>query len=501
MSQSASRPTSSHMPLLVVMYASAFVAAFNENIINVALVDIMGDLSVGATTAQWLITGYMVLASIVTASMAFLSRRLSTRRLFFVASACLLVGEVACYVAPTFAVLLPCRIIQAIGSGMLFPLMMNVVLAVAPKQRMGLFLSIGGACITLGPAFGPVISGLAATLFGWRAIFVLPALAMAVLALVGVRVVEDVSTPQAATLDVPSLVELSVGLTCFVYGLSELTCALPLALGALVVALVVLALFVRRQGRIAEPLLDLRPMRNPRFWPACLLVVVAMMETFSMSVLLPLYFEGACGTDALVAGLLILPAIAVNAVTSVVGGRVMDARGEWPLLPVGFALVVVGQVLVWSVSESLAMGLVVAATVVVYAGVGLVLSPSQTAGLRHLSQDEYPHGTALLNTFVMIAASIGPSLFVGILSSGAASAAASGLAASASEAAGFAQAVLVAAVIGAAGLALSVGYARKARTEKAMPPQSQGPSGAGADDQVISEKDASGRARREGVRA
>ncbi|MDD3177374.1 MAG: MFS transporter, partial [Atopobiaceae bacterium] len=412
MSQSRSRAADGHMLLLVVMYAAAFVAAFNENIVNVALIDIMGDLSVGATTAQWLITGYMVLASVITASMGYLSRRLSTRCLFFVAVASILVDEVLCMVAPTFEVLLVCRIIQAVGSGMLFPLMMNVVLAVAPRERMGFFLAIGGACITLGPAFGPVVSGLAATLFGWRAIFVVPAVAMAVLGGIGLKAVRNVSETSAAVLDVPSLVELAVGLTCFVYGLTELSTSVLLACGLLVAAAVVLALFVRRQGRIAEPLLDLRPMRNPRFWPACLLVVVAMMETFSMSVLLPLYFEGACGTSALVAGLLVLPAILGNAVTAVVGGRIMDGRGEWPLLPLGFALVLVGQLLVCAASPSMDMVLVMALTILVYAGVGLVFSPSQTAGLRTLPADEYPHGTALINTFVMVAASVGSSLFV-----------------------------------------------------------------------------------------
>ena len=88
----ASDAAASALPMLAVMCLATFVAAFNENIINVALVDIMGTFSVGAMTAQWLVTGYMIVTSIFT------------------------------------------------------------------------------ACITLGPACGPVVSGLTVTLFGWRAI-------------------------------------------------------------------------------------------------------------------------------------------------------------------------------------------------------------------------------------------------------------------------------------------------------------------------------------------
>lgn len=410
------------------MYIAAFVAAFNENIINVALHDIMAAFSVSATTAQWLVSGYMIVTSIFTAIMAFLSGRFSTRKLLFFACGCMVAGEVLCLVAPSFGVLLSSRILQAAGSGILFPLMMNVVLSCAPREKLGLYLSLVGACITLGPAFGPVISGLMCTLFGWRAVFVVP---------------------------------LAAGITAFVYSVGEFSTNLIAGIVALFAAIVLLGLFAARQLKLEHPVLNVRPMASVRFWPACLLVVVSMMTTFSMSVLLPLYFEGAYGMTALVAGLLILPAIACNAVTSIVGGRVMDARGAWPLLPVGFALIAVGQTAISMTAASMNIGVVVALTVVVYAGVGLVLSPSQTAGLETLPAAEHPHGTALLNTWNMIAASFGPSLFIGLLSSSAATAGAAGVATDVDQAIGFAAAVRVAAVIAVVGFVTSLVYARR----------------------------------------
>lgn len=459
----AARTRTSAMPFLVTMYIAAFVAAFNENIINVALTDIMGAFSVSATTAQWLVSGYMIVTSIFTAIMAFLSGRFSTRGLLFTACGCLIVGEVLCLVAPSFGMLLPSRILQAAGSGILFPLMMNVVLARAPREKLGLYLSLGGACITLGPAFGPVVSGLMVTLFGWRAIFVVPLVGGIAVVLLGLRFVENVGERKNMQLDLPSLVLLAAGLTAFVFSVGEISANLALGLAVLAASLVVLGLFAARQLRLGQPLLNVRPMGNLRFAPACLLVVVAMMTTFSMSVLLPLYFEGAFGMTALAAGLLILPAIAVNAVTSIVGGRVMDARGAWPLLPVGFALIAVGQFAISAVAGSMNLLAVVLLTVVVYAGVGLVLSPSQTAGLEVLPAAEHPHGTALLNTWNMIAASFGPSLFIGLLSGSAATAQAAGAAANQAQATGFASAVTVAAVIAIAGLLVSIAYARASK--------------------------------------
>ena len=82
-SQKQTQSPSTASAILVVMYVAAFVAAFNENIINVALHDIMAAFSVSATTAQWLVSGYMIVTSIFTAIMAFLSGRFSTRKLLF----------------------------------------------------------------------------------------------------------------------------------------------------------------------------------------------------------------------------------------------------------------------------------------------------------------------------------------------------------------------------------------------------------------------------------
>ena len=459
--QKTQADASANSAFLVVMYVAAFVAAFNENIINVALHDIMSAFSVSATTAQWLVSGYMIVTSIFTATMAFLSGRFSTRKLLFFACGCMVAGEVLCLLAPSFAVLLPSRILQAAGSGILFPLMMNVVLSCAPREKLGLYLSLGGACITLGPAFGPVISGLMCTLFGWRAVFIVPLVGGIVVAAVGAKLVRNVGERMDTTLDILSVLLLAAGITAFVYAVGEFSTNVMTGVVALVVAVVLLGLFAARQLKLDHPVLNVRPMASSRFWPACLLVVVSMMTTFSMSVLLPLYFEGAYGMTALAAGLFILPAIAFNAVTSVAGGRVMDTHGAWPLLPIGFALIAAGQIAISLTAASMNIGVVVALTVVVYAGVGLVLSPSQTAGLETPPAVEHPHGTALLNTWNMIAASFGPSLFIGLLSSSAAVAGAAGTAANVAQAIGFAAAVRVAAVIAVVGFIVSLVYARR----------------------------------------
>lgn len=455
--------SNNNLTMLYVLFAAAFIAAFNENIINVGLSDIMTAFAIDANTANWLVTGYMIVTAIVVTVVAFLSRRFNLRAIFFGGAAIFIIGCVLALAAPTFPLLLICRLLQAVGTGVFIPTMMNTVLVVTPRKKLGTFLSIGGCCITFGPAFGPVVSGLMITQFGWRSMFIVPACAMVLILIAGFVLVRNIGKQEAVKLDVASLIMSIIGLTTLVYGLSQITVT-PLVAGiSLIMGIAIIAAFALRQSRIENPLINLAPLYNPRFSCACLLVIVAMMTTFSMSVLLPLYFEGAGGVDALVAGGLILIPILINAGTAVLGGRILDNRGEWPLLPAGFLLISLGQVAVCFTAGSINLTWVVVASCIVYAGVGFIFSPSQTAGLRTLPPEQNPHGVGIMSVLIQISAAIGPSLFVGVLSSTLTHSLTNNATEEAATASGFSAAVAVAAGIACIGLVIAYAYARKAR--------------------------------------
>ena len=424
--------------LLVVLYASAFLAGFNENLVNMALMSIMGEYGVDSVAAQWLVTGYMIVATIVVMCMAFMYRRFKLRPLYFAAAAFTLVGSVMGLFATSFELLMAARLVQAAGSGIFIPLMMNTVMVVVPKRKLGTFLSIGGCMITFGPALAPTVCGALITSAGWHSVFAVPLAAMAVLTLMALFAVKNMGF-SPAHLDISSAVLSAVFLCALSLGLVELTIDVPLAVGSLAVAAVTAVLFVLRQLRCEHPLIDLTPMKSRAFWPSVVLTTIAMMGSFSMSVLLPLYLEGGTGLTAFAAGLLMLVPVLANAGTTLLGGRIMDARGEWPLLPATF------------VAALLIMG-----------GTGFIFSPSQTAGLRTLPQEMNPFGVAISTTFVQIAACIGPSLYTGIMSTAQAGALAAGADVALATAQGFSIAMVVAACIAAAGCALALVYSRAA---------------------------------------
>ena len=457
------------MPFLAVLYGAGFVSAFNENLVSVALVDVMAEFGITAGMAQWLVTGYMITTSIIVVVSAFLVQRFSLRKLFFTASICMIAGEFLCIVLPTYPLVLAARLLQAVGTGFFIPLMMNSVMAVAPREKLGTLLSIGSACIVMGPAFAPVISGAAATFFGWRFIFVFPMVACAVFALMGLKLLHNIGETKRIPLDVFSLILAGIGLTLFVYGIGAVSSNLVVGLVTTVAGLAVLAAFVVRQGRLEVPMLEMSLMRNWRFSISCILVVVSMMMALPMGVLIPLFLVGTHGLSALMAGIAVLPAALINAFTAGMGGRIIDKKGPFPLIPIGYALVLIGLLgMIWGGAVG-NLPFVLVACVFVFGGVGFSMNPSQTTGLRILPPPMHPHGISIGNVLILVAASIGTSLYVGVLESAQFHALAQGATEQSAILSGFIAALVVAAIIALVGLIVSIFYAWKNDNKRIAP--------------------------------
>lgn len=449
--------------MLPVVFAAAFIGAFNESFINTALVDIMAEFSIDAGTAQWLVSGYMVVTAIVVTVVAFLIKRFPFRRLFLVSAAVMALGSALCMVAPNFPTLLAARLASCIGAGFFVPAMMSVTTLLAPEGKMASYLAIGNATATVGPAVGPFVAGAIVTAFGWRFSFIAPLAFVAAVFVAGLFCVHEVGPLEELKLDGPSFALAAVGLTLFVLGIGQMTTMFVVGSLSAVAGVALMAVFVMRQERISNPLLDMAPVHVRGFMPATALVFCTMMVAFSMPVLLPLYYELSAGLSAFMAGaLLVLPVIA-NIATAPVAGRIMDRHGEWPLLPGGFLAIALGATVVAACGALDALPGVVAGSVVALGGVGLTFATCMASGLRRLDRSINAYGVGIMQVLTQAATCIGPSLLVGIMSAVAAQRQLAGAADPVAQAAGFAAAAFVLAAFSCAAFVGSVLYARHAR--------------------------------------
>ncbi|MCQ4847384.1 MFS transporter [Gordonibacter pamelaeae] len=401
--------------IVAVAAFAAFLATFNETFLNVAFAPIMADLGVDVSTVQWLATAYMLGAAVMVPVSAFAYRSVPTRPLFVGTVALLVVGSVIGALAPSFPVLLAGRIVQALGTGLLIPIGMNITLEVAPREKLGTYMGIMGAMTTLGPSLSVIVAGVLLAAFSWHMLMAVFAVLSAACLVFGAVMLGDIAKLTHPKLDAPSVALVGVALIGLMYGVSTVfSGSIAVAVGAAVVGAAFLVLFVRRQKRLEQPLIDLRPLSVRPFAVGVVVNMLSLVTIFAMNIIVPTYLQSVLGMDSLVASLALFPAIMLSCVASLLAGRVYDRHGARVLLPVGFLLIGVFAALV-SVFISTGSVLVIALLYIpVICGSALIIGPVQSFALSHLDPELNPHGVTVMSTGFQIAGCIGSSLFTGV---------------------------------------------------------------------------------------
>ncbi|GAA3404309.1 MDR family MFS transporter [Paenibacillus hodogayensis] len=408
-------------PIMFALIIGMFVAALNETLMGNALPELMKSFGVSAATAQWLSTAYMLVVGVLVPVTAILQQWFTTRQIFLSAMSLFFVGTVTSAVSPEFGVLLVGRIIQAIGTGMLLPLVMNVIMTIYPPEKRGGAMGMLGLVVMFAPAIGPTISGLIVDGLSWRWLFYLVTPFALLSIIIGAAVLKNVSEVTKPRVDFLSIVLSTIGFGGIVYGFSsagEHGWSEPEVIWTIAAGGVSLLLFVWRQLLLKQPVMDLRAFRYPTFALVAVLLFVLMMTFFSSAIMLPMFMQGVLLVTAFKSGLILLPGGIVNGFMAPVSGKLFDKFGPRVLVIPGLAIAVVSLWQFTRFDEATSTGFLVAVHIALMIGIALVMMPAQTAGLNQLPSHLHPHGTAILNTLQQVSGAIGTALYISIMSGG-----------------------------------------------------------------------------------
>ena len=404
--------------IVAVLVFSAFIAVFNETILNVALSPLMVEMKVTAGTIQWIITAYMIVVAVLVPVTAFLIQSFETKQLYLGAMTLLLLGTICAACSGSFVMLLISRMLQASGTGMMIPIMMNTVLLVTPPENRGSAMGICGCAISLGPALGPTVAGIVLQFLTWHALFIMLIPIIILAMILGSIYLVNVSTITKPKIDFISIILSSIGFGGTIYGISSVSGNGNIKMIGIIfiIGILSLILFGKRQLSLKQPMLDIRTFKYPIFSIGVVLVMISMMTIFTMNVMLPMFLQGALRTTTFVAAMTLLPAALANGVVTPIGGKIYDKFGVKVLVPVGFTIILVALFILSRSNSDTSLIKIIVLYVLVCIGVGITMSPCQTSALNQLPKEYYPHGVAILNTLQQISAAIGSSLFIGIMS-------------------------------------------------------------------------------------
>ncbi|WP_397327116.1 MDR family MFS transporter [Paenibacillus oceani] len=411
------------LPILISLIIGAFFSILNETLLNIAFPQLVIELNVSPSTLQWLATGYMLVVGVLVPASALLVQWFTTRQMFLGAMILFAIGTLICGIAPGFSFLLVGRLLQAGGTGLMLPVLMNTILVLYPPEKRGAAMGSIGLVIMFAPAIGPTLSGLILESLQWRWLFFL-VLPFAIFSIVFAFIyLKNVSTPTKPKVDVLSIVLSTLGFGGIVYGFSSSGeghggWSSPQVYGTVLVGAVALLLFVFRQLRVREPLMDLRAFQFPMFSLTTVLLIIMMMTLFSTMSLLPFLFQGALGLTVFASGLLMLPGSLLNGLISPLTGKLFDKFGPRALVIPGTAFLVVIMWFFTQVSVETPKTTFLILHICMMVAISMIMMPAQTNGLNQLPPRYYPHGTAILNTLQQVAGAIGVAFFISVMSSG-----------------------------------------------------------------------------------
>lgn len=408
--------------MIAILFVGAFVSFLNNSLLNVALPSIMVDLEIkDYSTVQWLSTGYMLVSGVLIPASAFLITRFSNRSLFITSMALFTLGTALAAFAPNFGVLLTGRMIQAAGSSVMGPLLMNIMLVSFSREKRGTAMGVFGLVMITAPAIGPTLSGYIVEYYDWRLLFemILPLAVISVL--LAVWKLENVMEQNKhATLDYFSVVLSSIGFGGLLYGFSSASSdgwTDTIVLTTIIVGSIALIAFIVRQLKMDEPLLDLRVYKYPMFALGSVIAIVNAVAMFSGMILTPAYVQSVRGISPLDSGLMMLPGAIIMGIMSPITGRLFDKFGPRMLAVVGLTITAISTYMLAHLQINSSYPYIILVYTLRMFGMSMVMMPIMTNGLNQLPTTLNPHGTAVNNTAQQVSGSIGTAVLVTIMNS------------------------------------------------------------------------------------
>ncbi|NKQ52214.1 multidrug efflux MFS transporter [Amycolatopsis sp. K13G38] len=459
-------------PMVVrLLVLATFVVILNETIMINAIPRLMESLRITEQSAQWVSTAFMLTMAAVIPVTGWFLQRVSTRRAFGIAMGVFLTGTVVAAAAPVFEVLLLGRIVQAVGTAVMMPLLMTTLMTVVPEQDRGRVMGNVTLAMSVAPALGPTVSGLILQFGSWRLLFLVVLPIAAVVTVFGLRRVDNVGEPAVSSIDWPSVVVATLGFGGLVYGLSlfgETGGSVAVGIGIVVAGALAIAVFVLRQLKLQRggaPLLDLRTFLHRTYTLSLVLMAVGFLAMLGSMILLPLYLQNLRGLSPLQTGLLVMPGGLAMGLLGPTVGKVFDRFGSRPLVLPGSIGTVLALAGFTQVSATMPYWEVLGLHVLLMLSLATTFTPVFTLGMGALPPHLYSHGSSMLGTLQQVAAAFGTALVVTVMSSRATHLAAQGVAAVPAQIGGMKLAFVVATALALVTIVVAVRLPNRAPAE------------------------------------
>ncbi|MFE6820967.1 MFS transporter [Streptomyces sp. NPDC057690] len=378
---SSPTPRTHYRITYVVLCIGVSSFALLQSLVNPVLPTIQDRLRTDQSTVSWVLTAYLLSASVCTPIIGRIGDKVGKQRMLVVALSALATGSLLAALAPSIGVLIVARAIQGIGGGVL-PLTFGIIRDEFPRERAAAAVGTTGALVAAGGGVGLMLAGPVVSALGYRWLFWTPMIITVVAAVAAAIVVPSSPDRTPGKINLGTTLLLSAWLVALLLGVSQGSVwgwSSGRILGLLAAAAVLLVVWIVCESRSEQPLVNMAMMRIPTVWTVNLTALLFGIGMYSVFALLPQLLQTpqntgyGLGLSVTGAGVLLLGQTAGSFIGGILAGRLTARVGSKPQLVAGAGLSALGMlcltvshtepwsVMVGSTLVGLAIGLAFAA--------------------------------------------------------------------------------------------------------------------------------------------
>ncbi len=404
---------------LIVMMGT-FMALLDTTIVDITLPKMMAELNTDTTGIQWVVIAYLTASAIGMTAVGWLGSRINHKNTYLLGLVIFVASSALCGQARNNDQMTFFRLLQGLGEGIIVPISMTMLYEVFPKDERGVAMGIYGLGASFAPAMGPTLGGYITEHLSWRWIFYinLPVGVVAVLLTIFV-LRRHGEGEEAGRFDLAGFVFMAAMFSSLIIFLSKGQekgwLASDYILLMIFLFVISAALFILRELRHKEPIVDLRIYRNRNFLFTTLLMVFFSMNLYGVTFIMPLYLQKLKLYPTLLSGEMMFPGAALTSLAIVTGGILSDKVNPKYVLSFGLIMMTLFTYRLYHFNLDTSKFTIVTSYAMWNVGLGFVFPPAMILALYELPANRVNMGSSLMNVSRLVAGSIGTAFVTTVL--------------------------------------------------------------------------------------
>ena len=403
---------------LVIMVFGTFFGLLCSTLMNIALPTFMNVFHISEAQVQWVTNGYMLVNALMIPISSFLIKRFPFKNLFIIFSGIFLLGTIIGAIAWSFNLVVIARMIQALGAGMMMPLVNVLAIRYAKPGKKGQIMGIIGLAFNCAPILGPAISGFLLHFFSWRYLFLLIIPFAVITLLLSFFLLPKIPHNEYPRFNTLALILITGGLWSLLMGLSNVSNNHLLSFnvaGYVLIGLVFLFLFFLNQRHSNRQLINFGIFSHKQFVFATVINMLITSTMYGNAILIPLLVQIVLGKSTVVSAIAVLPGAILTGLLSTTSGRFYDIYPIKILVGTGLIIDIIGTIGQAAIGARSSVLMITLFQTIRQFGLVTMLIPLQTQALSLLPNEIVPDAVATFNTLRQIAAAFGTALIVSIV--------------------------------------------------------------------------------------